>query len=772
MKCYNCKSQIPDGTVVCPKCGTSLVIDQPLIDRAKAGDQDAIADLYNRTYNPVYNTIRFILNDEDEVLDVLQDSYIKAFGSLDQLQEANKFEAWIKRIAHNRAIDLLRKARPMNFSDMVSEDSDEVLEFEDDRPDSLPDVVIDQKETARLLGEILDSLPDDQRVCVTMFYYDQLSVKEIAEELGVAEATVKSRLNYGRKKIESKVRDLEKKGTKLYGIAPIPFLLLLLRQELEISEVSASGVLGSVLEALSGEAGAVGGTAASTAATEVSAKTAASAASAAGKGAAVAAGAAKMTLGTKIIAGVLALALIGGGGAAISKAMNKAPAEPVPAAEPAPEPPAPPEEPSASSEQEGITEEELKANVDAVYDKVLGEYANLMDMGRDAFLEKYGSTFVDYPSGGINYMLPFDAFQGEGEVLWGRYDYNGDGIDELVLALDGGDYRQVYAVYASDGENFYELADDQHLGYRINLNVLPDGTFMIHGSGGANTWSDTICKISENGKSLDIIEKYIYDEMSTGSTSYVGENEILTADVFDEKYGSKAVDATKYGDIKFHLLASTWKSEEEPESEVKQTDASAYNDAFEQIRFGYEMCMAEDPRGDEYLEYRGVEWTVENKQDVGGVAYALYDINSDGIPEMIMGYPEFYWPDIDYNSWFFPFEIYAFDGEKAVPLCKDLVDQYGLHNIHIGKNGSIILTEGNGGISSQAYCELSQHGSSLKVTDFYDSINYPNGPEFNFDHYVNGEKLETISYNQLWDIFPETVKLTYNSILTSVYSTE
>ena len=220
MKCYNCKSQIPDDTVVCPKCGVALVIDRALVDRAKAGDQDAIADLYNRTYNPVYNTIRFILNDEDEVLDVLQDSYIKAFGSLDHLQEASKFEAWIKRIAHNKAIDLLRKAKPLNFSEMVSEDSDDVLEFEDERADNLPDVVIDQKETARLLGEILDSLPDDQRICVTMFYYDQLSVKEIAEELGVAEATVKSRLNYGRKKIESKIRDLEKKGTKLYGFAP------------------------------------------------------------------------------------------------------------------------------------------------------------------------------------------------------------------------------------------------------------------------------------------------------------------------------------------------------------------------------------------------------------------------------------------------------------------------------------------------------------------------------------------------------------------------
>ena len=161
MKCYNCNASIPDGESICPKCGLSQVIGRDLIDLAASGDQDAIADLYNRTYNSVYNTLKFILKDEDSVLDVLQDSYIKAFSSLDQLQDASKFEAWIKRIAHNRAIDELRKAKPLNFSEMVSDDSDEVLEFEDDRPDSLPEVVTDQKETARLLGEILDSLPDD-----------------------------------------------------------------------------------------------------------------------------------------------------------------------------------------------------------------------------------------------------------------------------------------------------------------------------------------------------------------------------------------------------------------------------------------------------------------------------------------------------------------------------------------------------------------------------------------------------------------------------------
>ena len=88
---------------------------------------------------------------------------------------------------------------------------------------------MDQKETSRLVREILDTLPEDQRIVVGMYYYDQLSVSEIAEELECSENTVKSRLNYGRKKIQGKVLELEKKGTKLYNLAPLPFFIWLLR---------------------------------------------------------------------------------------------------------------------------------------------------------------------------------------------------------------------------------------------------------------------------------------------------------------------------------------------------------------------------------------------------------------------------------------------------------------------------------------------------------------------------------------------------------------
>ena len=263
MRCYHCKTEIPDGAKFCTVCGQPAVFDKALIDAAAAGDAQAIAELYNRTYTSVYHTVRFLIKDEDTALDIVQDSYLGAFRHLNQLQDPARFGAWMNRIAHNRAVDELRRKREVLFAGTVSDDSEEAVEYADDRPESSPDVVIDRQETARLMGEILDSLPEDQRACITMFYYEQLSVREIASELSVSEATVKSRLIYGRRKIEAGVRDLEKKGTKLYGLAPIPLLYLLLRSyAVQAAELPAEGALQAVISGLSSGAAAAGGTAA------------------------------------------------------------------------------------------------------------------------------------------------------------------------------------------------------------------------------------------------------------------------------------------------------------------------------------------------------------------------------------------------------------------------------------------------------------------------------------------------------------------------------
>ena len=202
------------------------------VEGAKNGKENAFSFLYQQTYKKNYYVALKYLRNEILVEDVLQDSYVVAFKSLEKLENPEKFSAWMARIVANRALNELKKNKPLLFSEIENEDGQDISEtFEDDRVNIQPEAAMDQKETKRLMQEIIDQLSEEQRVCVTMFYMQEMSVKEMADILQVSENTVKSRLNYGRQKIKDKVLDLEKNGTKMYSLTPIPFFLLLFRED-------------------------------------------------------------------------------------------------------------------------------------------------------------------------------------------------------------------------------------------------------------------------------------------------------------------------------------------------------------------------------------------------------------------------------------------------------------------------------------------------------------------------------------------------------------
>ena len=237
MYCSYCGKQFPDGSGFCPSCGKPTLKQQTenelsqFVERAKMKDQEVIAVLYEKTYTQVFYTVKSMIKDEDAVFDIVQDAYVKAFEHLENFSGNDKFLPWVKQIAANTARDWLKKKKPTLFSELNSgEEGEQAFEeqIEDERVENIPEKVIDQKETKRLIREIIESLPEDQRAVIGMYYYEELSVKEIAAAMGASESAVKSRLKYGRSKIEAKVVELEGKGTKLYGVAPLPFWLLLM----------------------------------------------------------------------------------------------------------------------------------------------------------------------------------------------------------------------------------------------------------------------------------------------------------------------------------------------------------------------------------------------------------------------------------------------------------------------------------------------------------------------------------------------------------------
>ena len=203
------------------------------VELARAGQEAGYQYLYNATYKSKYYLALQYMKNEDAAQDVIQDSYIRAFSKFDTLERPEAFSAWLGKIVANTAKNALAKRNPTLFSEMETGEQEEVFENQivDERVSVQPELSYTRQETQLLVREMIDSLSDEQRICILMFHIEGISIREIAAVLGCSENTVKSRLNYARKNLKLKAEQLQKKGYKLFGLMPVPFLILLLKKQ-------------------------------------------------------------------------------------------------------------------------------------------------------------------------------------------------------------------------------------------------------------------------------------------------------------------------------------------------------------------------------------------------------------------------------------------------------------------------------------------------------------------------------------------------------------
>lgn len=475
------------------------------IDLASQGDEEAISELYSLTYNHVYRTVKSMMQDEDAVLDIVQDSYVKAFQSLDQLDKPKNFRAWMNRIATNKVKDYFKKKKPILFSEMVTED-DEEIDFQDDRAENLPEVVLDQQETTRLMNEILGSLSEDQRFVIGMYYYEQMSIREIAEILDCSENTVKSRLNYGRKKIEAKVLDLEKRGTKLYSLAPIPFLLWLFRMESQGTPIAppfrrAEKNVAAQHRQYTESSGArkiknsVSETGSSGQATSsISAKMI---------------GAGGKVISTKIIASVLTIAVIGGGVTVAVKFNAKLHSGNTPPASDssisnvfAPANPA-----TSTGTTFPSTHQMLpKATAEDAYESIQQDYIKAISIDNQTYFDS-SDEYINDGHISLFYYHSYPSYN----FYYAHYDINHDGENEMLIGLGNGDDISIVDIYGFDGQNAVQLMDEPSLGERSRVQIMTDGTIYFRASSGFASSRHELLQIAPNGCSLEQLDSFYYD---------------------------------------------------------------------------------------------------------------------------------------------------------------------------------------------------------------------------------------------------------------------
>lgn len=293
-----------------------------LVARVVSGDMKAFEVIYQNTYRQVYYTCMSFLKNEQNVYDVMQDTYITALTHLQQLENPERITAWLNTITVNKCRQFLGKKMPVQLDEATSTN---LLEENDN---FLPESYVLNAEKRKIILNIMqEELSAVQYQTIIMYYFDGMSTSEIAACMECPEGTVSYRLSAARGKIKAGVQRYENtSGVKLYSSGTTALLTAVFLAETQ--GLVIPNFLTSVFSAVFGAAaGTVLGTATGGAA--VGTLTGGAAAGGAGGAATGVASAGVKTAGklglkglfktlkAKIVASVVAASVVAGGAAGI-----------------------------------------------------------------------------------------------------------------------------------------------------------------------------------------------------------------------------------------------------------------------------------------------------------------------------------------------------------------------------------------------------------------------------------------------------------------------
>lgn len=232
--------------------------------RLKDGDMRAFDELYALTHDKVYFLALKMLRNQEDALEIVQETYLSVYQSIGKLYNPEVFNTWLSKITVNKCRDFLGKNKEVLFSESKTDDEDDydiTDTIEETDSTVIPHEVLDSAETRNMVMALIDKLPIAQRTTLLLYYYQQLSVDEVAAVMDCPVATVKSRLQYARKQVKKGVEGYEAQGVKLYSIAAVPLILFALEETAKHSGLGAEAAL-QIYTAVKSSA-AVSGTAAS-----------------------------------------------------------------------------------------------------------------------------------------------------------------------------------------------------------------------------------------------------------------------------------------------------------------------------------------------------------------------------------------------------------------------------------------------------------------------------------------------------------------------------
>ncbi len=189
--------------------------DREVVQRALAGSESAYREIVLRYQRPIHGLLLRMVRDPALAEDLAQEVFLKAFRALDTFDPERKFSSWLFKIAHNTAIDQLRRKQLATVPlESPEDDKPDPLALVPDRVGESPDQALDRQSLAQAIQAAVGHLRVEYREVVILRFQEDLSYEEIAEITGLPLGTVKTHLHRARKAM---ARHLEELGWGLEG---------------------------------------------------------------------------------------------------------------------------------------------------------------------------------------------------------------------------------------------------------------------------------------------------------------------------------------------------------------------------------------------------------------------------------------------------------------------------------------------------------------------------------------------------------------------------
>ena len=172
--------------------------DQYLIDKVLNGDTNAFGELVDRYQNFVFTIAIRILKVTEEAEEVAQDSFIKAFDSLSSFRGESKFSTWLYRIVYHKSLDRIKMNKRHRTYEIIEEITDDSLDHIENGLEFMLST-----ERTNIIKKCIDQLPEDEAAIISLYYFEEQSVKEIAKVTDLTEDNIKIKLYRSRKKLFS-----------------------------------------------------------------------------------------------------------------------------------------------------------------------------------------------------------------------------------------------------------------------------------------------------------------------------------------------------------------------------------------------------------------------------------------------------------------------------------------------------------------------------------------------------------------------------------------